>query len=254
MDTLIGNPTFVEQVTNLSSLNQIIETIIVDNNIGSIRINKTVKDSDMIRNINEEINYNLKSTRLIIKYDEQLMNSIVISDIDQQTIINDKSLCECVARNTNNILSKELSKLKKVNLHKLNYFNQNFFKKVFSPTSQDKLFKQISDCSKGYSWMIIPSSLKDLFTNNKNFIKSDMGVKPIIHFIGCLDEVNVFLNPNQKESKIYFGNYESLTLIVNKNLSINEVKTNSTTYTKGISMEVNYLLIENSPLTVLEIE
>ena len=56
------------------------------------------------------------------------------------------------------------------------------------------------------------------------------------------------------ESKIYFGNYESLTLIVDKNIDTKEIKTNSTTYTKGVSIEVNYLLIENSPITVLEVQ
>jgi len=62
------------------------------------------------------------------------------------------------------------------------------------------------------------------------------------------------VNPDQTDSKIYFGNYESLTLVINKNLETKEIKTNSTTYTKGISMEVNYLLIENTPITVLEVQ
>ena len=43
-------------------------------------------------------------------------------------------------------------------------------------------------------------------------------------------------------------------LFINKNLETKKIKTNSTTYTKGISMEVNYLLIENSPITVLEVQ
>ena len=53
MDTIVDNITFIEQVTNLYSLNQIIETILVDENQGSINVQKTVKLGDSVKVINQ---------------------------------------------------------------------------------------------------------------------------------------------------------------------------------------------------------
>jgi hypothetical protein len=254
MDILIDNSTLVEQIANLSSLNQIIETIIVDDNDGSIKINKTIKDSNSIKNIDEEISYNLKSTRLIIKTDDELVNNIVISDIDRETIVKNRPICECISKNTNNIVSREFRKLSNVQHYKINFFNQSFFKKLFNPINHKEVFEKIKELAKNNSWMIIPPTLMDLFENESTFQKIEAECESIIHQFGHLENVNVFMNPDQKENCIYFGSYESLTLIVNKNLTTKEIKTNSTTYTKGLSMEVNYLLIENKPITVLEFQ
>ena len=252
MDSIVDNQSFVEQVTTLSSLDQIIETILVDDKIGTIEIFKTIKDVDSVRNITDKIEYKLKSTRLIIKSDDSFNKNIIISDIDSETIRNNKSLCDCVARNTNNIFAKEFGKLKNTVNHKINYFNQGLLKKVFNQTTKKYLVEKIQQLSNGHSWLIIPKKLVDFFVEigvsklNKN--------GSLIYNLGKFENLNVYVNPDQIDSKIYFGNYESLTLIINKNLETKEIKTNSTTYTKGISMEVNYLLIENSPITVLEVQ
>ena len=254
MDTLNDNPTLVNQITNLSSLNQIIETIIVDENIGSIKINKTIKDSNSIKSIDEEISFNLKSTKLIIKSDDQLINNIVIFEIDKDTIINNKPICECISKNTNNIISREFNKLLNIHKQTINFSNRGFFKKLFYPNDYKSIFKKIKECSVGNSWMIIPKTLTKIFEKNPLFIETEFDCEFIIHRMGLLEDISVFINPDQKENCIYFGNYESLTLIINKNLTIKEIKTNSTTYTSAISMEVNYLLIENTPITVLEFQ
>lgn len=254
MDFLVDNQSFVEQVTTLSSLNQIIETILVDDKIGTIEIFKTIKDVDSVRNITDKIEYKLKSTRLIIKSDENYNKNIVISDIDSETIINNKPLLDCVSRNTNNIFAKEFGKLKNTVNHEINYFNQGFFKKIFNKTTIKDLTEKIKELSQGYSWLIIPNSLVDLFLQIGNTQVDKVNCKSLIYNLGKFEDLNVYVNPDQTDSKIYFGSYESLTLIVNKNLETKEIKTNSTTYTKGISMEVNYLLIENSPITVLEVQ
>ena len=82
MDTILDNQTFIEQVTSLSSLDQIIETIIVDTNEGSISVEKIQKNGDSVKIINEKIDYKLHSTKLIIKSDSEFTKNIIISDID----------------------------------------------------------------------------------------------------------------------------------------------------------------------------
>jgi len=248
MDLLVDNQSLIEQITSLSSLDQIIETILVEDNTGKIKVFKTIKDDDSIRNITDTIEYKLKSTRLIIKSDENYNKNIIISDIDTETIRNNKSLYSCLSRNTNNIFAKEFEKLKNTINHKINYFNQGFFKKLLNKTTKEDVLKKIKELSQGYSWLIIPNNLSFLFPINKN------NYELLIHNFGKFEGLNVYLNPDQTDSKIYFGNYSSLTLIVNKNLETKEIKTNSTTYTKCVSMQANYLVIENSPITVLEVQ
>lgn len=254
MDSLVDNQSFIEQITSLSSLDQIIETILVNDKIGTIEIFKTIKDVDSVRNITDKIEYRLKSTRLVIKSDDNFNKNIIISDIDSETIRNNRPLCECVARNTNNIFAKEFGKLKNTIDHKITYFNQGFFKKIFYQISKRDLLEKIQELSIGYSWLVIPKKLVDFFVEVGNLEENKAKCESLIYNLGKFEDLNVYVNPNQTDSKIYFGNYESLTLIINKNLETKKIKTNSTTYTKGISMEVNYLLIENSPITVLEVQ
>ena len=254
MDSLVDNQSFIEQVTTLSSLDQIIETILVDDKIGTIEIFKTIKDVDSVRNITDKIEYKLKSTRLIIKSDDSFNKNIIISDIDSETIRNNKPLRDCVARNTNNIFAKEFGKLKNTINHKIIYFNQGFLRKIFNQTTKQDLFEKIQLLGNGHSWLIIPKKLVDFFVEVVISQPNQTESCPLIYNLGKFDNLNVYVNPNQLDSKIYFGNYESLTLIVDKNIDTKEIKTNSTTYTKGVSIEVNYLLIENSPITVLEVQ
>ena len=76
MDTILDNQTFIEQVTSLSSLDQIIETIIVDTNEGSISVEKIQKNGDSVKIINEKIDYKLHSTKLIINLIANLLKTL----------------------------------------------------------------------------------------------------------------------------------------------------------------------------------
>jgi len=254
MDTILDNQTFIEQVTSLSSLDQIIETIIVDTNEGSISVEKIQKNGDSVKIINEKIDYKLHSTKLIIKSNSEFTKNIIISDIDTETIINNKPLCDCVARNTNNIFAKEFSKLKNTLNYSIEFFKQGFFKKLFSKTKPDHVISKIEEIGKGHGWIIIPKKLVQLFQNSPKFENNNIDCGSVIHNFGSLGDINVYLNPNQIDSKIYFGNYDSLTLLVNRNIKIEENKTLSPTYTKAINMEVNYLFIQNRPITILDIQ
>lgn len=254
MDTIVDNITFIEQVTNLYSLNQIIETILVDENQGSINVQKTVKLGDSVKVINEDINYKLESTRLIIKSDSEFTQNIVISDIDIETIMNNKSLCDCIARNTNNIFAKEFSKFKDTINQTINYFNQGFLQKIFNKTKNEQVISKIEEIANGNSWMIIPQKFVEIFRSSSKFQENKVENPSLIYNFGNIGDYQIYLNPNQRESKIYFGNYDSITLLVNRNLSTEDLKTNSSTYTHSMNMGVNYLFIQNRPLSVLEIQ
>lgn len=252
MSIVTDNPiTPIEQITTLSSLDQIIETILVDDKKGSINVEKTIFESNAVKSINHKIDYTLKSTRLIIKYDDNFKKNIIISDIDSETIMNDKKICECVTRNTNNIISKELLKLKSTTITKCKFFTKSFIDKIFNIHSKDSILEKIKEISHNKSWIIISKAIYDSLIKEQIIDGSEL--KDLITNVGSIFNCHVYVNPDQKESRIYFGNYNSLTLIVKKQLSMDEINTHSTTYPKGTCMEVNYLLIENEPLCCLEL-
>ena len=253
MELVDKSYSLVSQITDLLCLDRIIQTILVDDSNGTIEISKTIKDSDSLRHITENIDYKLKCTRLLIKSNEKLNLNLIISDLDDQTITENSPLCECIARNTNNIFSKEFAKFKNTIRHEINLSKRNFFKKILSPIKTKDILNKIDQISNNNSWVIIPNNLKYLFYKNENFIINESEQKRIIHYFGRYNHLSVYINPDQKESTMYFGSYDCLTLIINKNLEINDLKTLSETYTQTKSMCVDYLFLETQPLTSLTI-
>jgi hypothetical protein len=178
-------------------------------------------------------------------------NTIVISDIDEETISNNSCIFDCIAKNTNNIFAKEFFNLKKLEKHELTYFKQPFLKKIFGPVTEKDVFNKIDQIGSNYSWIIIPNTLKSLFTDSKDFVGQDYSDKKIIHNFGKYKDLNVWVNPDQKVQTIYFGKYDSLTLIINKNLKIDDLKCFNDTYQLNKSISVEYLFIENQPISSL---
>jgi hypothetical protein len=247
VDSLVG------QITNLLCLDRIIETILVDDSVGSIEVSKTVKEVDSIRHITQNIDYKLKCTRLLIKSNEKLNLNLIISDLDDETITQNSSLCECIAKNTNNIFSKEFAKFKSTIKNEINFNNQGFFKKMFNKMKVSDILKKIEEISSNCSWVVIPKHLVYIFEDRNNFIPNESQQKRVIHYLGIYKNITVYVNPDQKESTMYFGSYDALTLIINKNLQVSDMKTLSETYTETKSMCVDYLFLENKPLVSLTI-
>jgi len=246
-DSLVG------QVTNLLCLDRIIETILVEESIGTIEVCKTVRETDSIRHITQNIDYKLKCTRLLIKSNDKLNLNLIISDLDDQTITQNSPLCECIARNTNNIFSKQFLKFKSTVKHEIKFKNQGFLKSIFNKVKVSDILNKIDEISVNSSWLIIPKHLVYIFSGKNNFIPNELPEKRIIHYFGMYKNLTVYVNPDQKESTMYFGSYDCLTLIINKNLQISDIKTLSETYTETKSMCVDYLFLENKPLVSLTI-
>lgn len=253
MELIDKTDSLVGQITDLLCLDRIIQTILVDESNGTIEISKTIKDLDSLRHITENIDYKLKCTRLLIKSNHESNLNLIISDLDDQTITENSPLCECIARNTNNIFSKEFSKFKNTIKHQINLTNRNIFQKILNPIKIKDVLNKIDQISSNSSWVIIPNNLKYLFYKNSHFIINESEQKRIIHYFGRYNHLSVYVNPDQKESTMYFGSYDCLTLIINKNLQINDLKTLSETYTQTKSMCVDYLFLETQPLTSLTI-
>jgi hypothetical protein len=254
MEQVTEQTSIVKQITNLSVFKKLMETILVDKSEGSIVVTEVVKDNNIIKQISNKIDFKLKSTRLIVKTNDQELHNVIITDLpSDQTIFTNKPICDCATRNVNTIFSNELENLKNTELHKINYFKQNFFSKIFRRMSNSKLEKEIDRLSEKSSWMIISENLMCEFKKFKLFTENNTEPDKFIHLVGKFGEVNVFVNPNEKKTKIYFGNYDSLTLIANENVSTEKVKCLSQTYPNSVEVKIDFLFIENKPLKCLDI-
>ncbi len=254
MEQVTEQTSIVKQITNLSVFKELMQTILVDKSDGYIVVSEIVKDNNIIKEIANKIDFKLKSTRLIVKTNDQDLNNVIITDLpSDQTIFTNKPICDCATRNVNTIFSNELENLKNTELHKINYFKQSFFSKIFRRMSVSQLEKEIDKLSTKSSWMIISKNLMSLFNKFKLFTENQTECDKFIHLVGKFGDINVFVNPNEKKSKIYFGNYDSLTLIANEKVSFEKVKCLSQTYPNSVEVKIDFLFIENKPLKCLDI-
>lgn len=250
MELIANNLSLIENIKKLTFLNQLVETIVVDDTVGLVDVDKFSKESDVVIHTQEKINYKLKSTRLIIKSNRD--NNIIISDIDIKTITKNSPICDCISRNTNLIFSKEFENFKNTIKYSIDYFNQGFFKKIFIPTNIKDILRKVEEIGKIYSWIIIPKNLEFIFADYKIPEFEDEGCKMINNW-GMFNNLAIYMNPDQSNKTIYFGRYDSLTLIINKNLKIEEIKTFSDIYTDSKKLSVEYLFIEGTPISSLTI-
>jgi hypothetical protein len=134
MTTVLQQETLVDRISKLTVIDQIVETIWVDDPIGQIEINKTIKDGDIVKNISETVNYKLKSHRLIVKKNNKKHNQVVISDLPKsQTLCNNRETYQCLSSDINRIFISELKSFKSTQKYSYKYFSQNFFSKLIFP-------------------------------------------------------------------------------------------------------------------------
>jgi hypothetical protein len=78
----------------------------------------------------------------------------------------------------------------------------------------------------------MPTFIFDIIKNSTWFEPNNIHSDSIIHNVGKLDELNVYVNPEEIESRLYFGNYDSISIIINKNIKEDSIKS-SILYTEG---------------------
>jgi hypothetical protein len=236
----------IQKISNLSVINQIVETIYVGDTVGKIEVSKTIKENNVVRNVSEDIEYKLKPHRLIIKSHKKHNSTVIISDLpNSKTIIDNKSICHCLSSDINNIFISELKSFKSTQKSTYRFFNQNFLTKLFKKNTKVDLVSQIINLGEDCSWAILPRFIFDIIKDSEWFDATNMVSESIIFNAGRLDDLNIYINPDEDESMIYFGNYDSITIIINKNIREDELKSASSFRKEDKSIIIEYLFIEN---------
>lgn len=236
----------IQKISNLSVINQIVETIYVGDTVGKIEVSKTIKENNVVRNVSEDIEYKLKPHRLIIKSHKKHNSTVIISDLpNSKTIIDNKSICHCLSSDINNIFISELKSFKSTQKSTYRFFNQNFLTKLFKKNTKVDLVSQIINLGEDCSWAILPRFIFDIIKDSEWFDATNMVSESIIFNAGRLDDLNIYVNPDEDESMIYFGSYDSITIIINKNIREDELKSASSFRKEDKSIIIEYLFIEN---------
>jgi hypothetical protein len=253
MSTLIQtSDSLLKRISSLTVINQLVETIYVDDSIGQIEVDKTIKDNNVVRHIVEKLDYKLKSHRLIIKSHKGNEDSIIISDLpNTPTISSNKPIC--VSSDINNIFTSEIKSFKNTQKFKYKFFNQGLFKKIFKKNTEHNLVDHILDLGKDCSWIIMPPFILDIIKDSEWFDANNYISESLIYNSGKLSDMNVYVNPNEDESVVYFGNYDSISIIINKNIKEDILKTASF-YKEGKSIVVDYLFLETGVTKYLVVE
>ena len=253
MELIADNKTIVEEIFKLTSISQFIETIFVEDSIGKIDYHTTVKLGDKLTSISKVISYNLKSSKLTIRPCKTLQGKVMITDlVKNKTIFTGTTNCELINKHINNIFAIEFSTLGEVLTEKFPFYKQSIIKKVFNRNTEKKLYDKILKLSQNKTWVILPENLLYVLENEKEFMKSKNNEKNSLFLAGNLGNTSVYTNPEEL-TNIYFGNYDSITLILNKNLKIEDLKPYHEHYFQTTKITVDYEFIQNEEIICLEV-
>lgn len=234
-------------INKINSLSQLVNTIFVDSSYGKITTVRTVKDKNIIRNIEDSIDYSLKRHRIITKSINSKL--VTISDLPQRkTVCSDKTVCNCLSYDILELFISELNDSCKINKQEFNFFKQNFFLNIFFKKNPEDLVNKILSLSEKSSWIIVSKNILETLEKSKRFQSIKTNNDSIIKCLGTIDNLKIYLNPSEKESLVYFGNYDSITILINKNI---EQKLNEFSHTKNGIVYIDYLFVETGEIQAL---
>jgi hypothetical protein len=210
-----------------------------------VEIEKSYRVENVLKFIRTEIAYNLKNHRVISKK----LNSanLLISDLTEgSTIQVDKSICRCVSSNLNKLFIRELNRFQDSESFEFNLNSQNIFKKYLNPNTKEDLVKKFLQISKEMTWAIIPYNLQSIFFESEKLQLSKEDNEKIIYKLGTLENVDIYVNPDDESGKIFFGNYDSIIILANKNMKVFENN-------QGTNYNFEYLFIEQGKIKSLQV-
>jgi len=254
MTTTINQQHIIEKISTLTVAHQLVSTIFVDQSIGDIEIDRTHKVGNRVTHIKEVLHYKLSPHRFIIKNCKHSECNLIISDIPTfKTIEMNKCICETASYGFNQAFIMELRNSKNIIREKIDFFNQGFFRKIFNRVTESGLCSKILECSSGCSWMIVPDFIFEIFKKNDLFEEIECKSDFLFRNVGRMGGINVYLNTTELDPIIYFGNYDSITIILNKNIGISSARSMKPDMESDRIISVDYQFVENGLLKMLEI-
>jgi len=213
------------KLSEMTIFDQLIETIYVSEDKGILLTSNIYKYGDSVKTIEEKIPFNLKTYRLMVHKNSD-NESIYISDgVKCDTLKKDKDPCVCISKDINMIFINEMNNFKNIKRSEYTYFKTNIIEKIFSKKTPNQLLGKITEVGKGCSWVIIPKKIFNVIINLPEVKGILSSSNSIINKCGKVLDLVIYLNPNESENICYFGNYDSISVLINKKLEVDSEPT-----------------------------
>jgi hypothetical protein len=218
----------------LSNQNLMLDIFYVYENPAKIESIEIIKVNSVITKVRNHKEYKLSKHRIIVKQNEK-SNIIISDDIDSQTIITNTNISSQLSQNLDNCFIRSLKTNVKSN-KVVKYFKRGLIG-FFVKKSPEKLIEGLLN----YNWIVTSPHIASEISKCKDFILID-DCKNINHF-GKIGSLNIFTNDDIK-SEIICGDINSITAIVNKDISIEEFNCGNF-YKQGFKIMIEYLFSSN---------
>lgn len=240
------------RIADLSVMNRLVNVIYVDSNPAVINYVEVQKKDGLVIEVKNSEKHKLKKHQLIVK--KSLKNSMIISDeVNTETIQKDATLCECFSMRINRGFMDVIDDLSKIQKENWKFFNRNFFSKIFLQRTTNDLIHKIVEIGKDYSYIIVSAKVASVIRKSNFFTSQVSQCQSIIKNIGELKidniSLDVYIDPELQNNNVYFAKYDSVNLVLNKNLNIIETKTSLDK--TNITVEVEYTFLEKESIKCL---
>lgn len=223
----------------------LIETIYVSEDKGTLVTTNIYKFGDSVKSTEEKIPFNLKSYRLLTHKNSNNQIIYISDGVKCDTLKKDSDPCKCVSKDINSIFMNEMKNFKNIKKEEFKYFKKNFIEKIFSKRTPSDLLDRIIKVGKGCSWAIISKKIFDVIRNQPEVESIFSGSSSIINKCGKVSDLTLYMNPNDTEDICYFGNHDSIYVLINKNLDIDSNLT---------KINIKYQFIERGVTRALIVE
>jgi hypothetical protein len=203
-------------LSELNSLGQLMNLVLVPSNTGKIQSSSTTKEKNNYKIVDDSLSYKLNIHKISI------LSEDIILPFEEFIL--------------------DLKNFKSLEKDNFNFFKQNFLQRLFFKKKNMDLINKINSYKEKYSWIIVPEKVLTILQKSECFTENTFKDEHKSRCIGKMDTYNVYKNPDNNSESIFFGNFQTSTLLVNKN-----------TLENSIEFCINYLFVETGESIELKI-
>lgn len=241
----------IDRIKKLSLIDELVATTFISGNEGSIKLRQTKDISGIKTSKTIDYSLDLKKTQIIYK-DSEKYSLIITDETGGDTILLDKKICEYVSERLNRQFLEHLSQ-NRVNTCKWSYCKKSSLTRALLRRNPKTLMKKIIETGVKWDWVIMHNHI---FTKIKDstffFDEPGNDCCGIIHrgFIK-MDKfsIKVYTSNEIEMGKIYYGNKNSVHLLLKKKFDIKKLPKDSGSFSIG----VDYSFVSTGEVSSLEL-
>lgn len=241
----------IDRIKKLSLIDELVSTTFIsgDESLIKLRETKKIEGIETSKTVDHQIH--LKKTQIIYK-DTSKYSIIITDETGGDTILLDKKICEYVSERLNRQFLGHLSE-NKSNICKWSYHDRSKLARTLLGRNPKTLMKKIIETGVKWDWTIMH---EDVFKKieKSTFFFSEIGNDccGVIHrgFIKMDNfSIRVYTSTEIEENKLYFGNQDSVHLLLKKKFDIKKIQGDSGSFSIG----VDYSFVSCGEVSTLEL-